>query len=125
MDIPLPPSCIEMNRSAQDSEPLTDDRMAAAAKALGNRKRLEIVRYLSQCRPHIAKDIVAEVGLAQSTISEHIRELSEAGVVIKVDDAPRVWYCVNRSVLTRLAMGIVDLPRAFDAAGLEESIADR
>ncbi len=103
-----------MNISAEPPEPLTDERTAALAKALGNQKRLGIVRYLSQCRPHIANEIVEEMGLAQSTISEHIRELREAGIVIKVDDPPRVWYCVNRRVLAQLSIGIAELPRAFD-----------
>ena len=112
--MPVPPTCVAMNLAADPVETLTDERLAAVAKALGSPKRLEIVRYLSQCRPHIANEIVAEIGLAQSTISEHIRELREAGIVMQVDDPPRVWYCVNRGVLTQLASGITALPKAFD-----------
>jgi ArsR family transcriptional regulator len=118
MDVPLPPSCIDMNLAAEPPEPLTDERIAALAKALGNPKRLEIVRYLSQCRPHIANEIVEAIGLAQSTISEHIRELREVGIVIEVDDPPRVWYCVNRRVLAQLSVGVAQLPRPFDEAEL-------
>jgi ArsR family transcriptional regulator len=112
-----------MNISAEPPKPLTDERTAALAKALGNPKRLEIVRYLSQCRPHIANEIVEEIGLAQSTISEHIRELREAGIVIMVEDPPRIWYCVNRRVLAQLALGIAELPRPFDDVELRQTHA--
>jgi ArsR family transcriptional regulator len=112
-----------MNLSAEPPEPLTDQRTAVLAKALGNPKRLEIVRYLSQCRPHIANEIVEAVGLAQSTISEHIRELRDAGIVIKVNDPPRIWYCVNRRVLAQLAVGITELPKAFDEVELKQARA--
>lgn len=102
-----------MNLHAPPPEPITDERLAALAKAMGNPNRVKIVRYLSQCRPHIENEIVAETGLAQSTISEHIRALRDVGIVTVVDDPPRIWYCVNRAVLTQLAVAMVSLPRPF------------
>ena len=113
MKTPLPPRCVDMNRRAPDPGPITDRRLAVLAKALGSPARVKIVRYLSQCRPHIANDIVAELGLAQSTISEHIRALRDAGIVIQVDDPPRIWYCVNRAALAQLANGLTNLPVPF------------
>ena len=118
MRFPLPPSCIEMNRSAPVPGPITDDRLAELAHAIGNESRVKIVRYLSQCRPHIANEIVDAIGLAQSTISEHIRVLRDAGIVVVVEDPPRVWYCVNRGELAELAKALTDLPKPFaDEAG--------
>ncbi len=111
-----------MNATAEVPEPLTDERFAALAKALGSSSRLKIVRYLSQCRSHIANDIVEETGLAQSTVSEHIRALRDAGIVIVVDDPPRTWYCVNRAVLAQLAHGMVQLPRPFDDADVPVAV---
>lgn len=113
MDIQPPQSCVDMNLHAPPPEPITDERLAALAKAMGNPNRVRIVRYLSQCRPHIENEIVAETGLAQSTISEHIRALRDVGIVTVVDDPPRIWYCVNRAVLTQLAVAMVSLPRPF------------
>ena len=104
-----------MNVLAPPPEPLTDERLAALARAVGSPTRLKIVRYLSQCRSHIANDIVEETGLAQSTVSEHIRELRDIGIVTIVDDPPRTWYCVNRAVLAQLIEGLARLPRPFDA----------
>ena len=103
-----------MNLMAPPPEPLSDERLAALAKAVGSPTRVKIIRYLSQCRSHIANDIVDETGLAQSTISEHIRALRDVGVVTVVEDPPRTWYCVNRSVLAQLASGISAIPRPFD-----------
>lgn len=108
-----------MNLVAPAPEPLTDRRLAALAKALGSPSRLQIVRYLSQCRSHIATDIVEATGLAQSTTSEHIRALRDVGIVIVVEDPPRTWYCVNRAVLAQIAQGMVGLPRAFDEMSTE------
>jgi hypothetical protein len=64
------------------------ERLALLARAVGNPTRLQIVRYLSQCRSHIANDIVEETGLAQSTISEHVRALRDIGIVVVVEDPP-------------------------------------
>lgn len=115
MDIEPPQSCIEMNRRAPKPEPLTDERLAVLAKAMGNPNRVKIVRYLSQCRPHIENDVVEATGLAQATISEHIRVLRDAGVVTIVEDPPRNWYCVNRAALASLSAALTTLPVPFPA----------
>lgn len=103
-----------MNRHAPRPEPITDERLAALAKAMGHPNRVRIVRYLSQCRPHIEGEVVEELGLAQSTVSEHIRALREVGIVTVVDDPPRVWFCVNRTVLASLAGAMSAIPVPFD-----------
>jgi ArsR family transcriptional regulator len=114
METQPPPSCFDMNLLAPPPEPLTDERLALLARAVGNPTRLQIVRYLSQCRSHIANDIVEETGLAQSTISEHIRALRDIGIVVVVEDPPRTWYCVNRAVLAQLVKGLAQLPKPFE-----------
>ena len=116
MEIQPPQTCIEMNQRAPAPEPITDERLAALAKAMGHPNRVKIVQYLSQCRPHIEGDIVKETGLAQSTVSEHIRALREVGIVTMVDDPPRIWFCVNRTALASLAQALLDLPTPFDEA---------
>ncbi len=113
MTIQPPRTCIEMNRRAPQPEPLTDERLAALSKAMGNTSRVKIMRYLSQCRPHIENEVVEATGLAQATISEHIRVLRDAGLVTVVEDAPRNWYCVNRAALASLSAALVDLPTEF------------
>ncbi len=109
-----PQSCLEMNLLAPTPEPISDEQLAALAKALGSPSRIKIVRYLSQCRPHNENDIVAQTGLAQSTISEHIRALRDVGIVTVVDDPPRLWFCVNRKMLASLAAAIDGIPMPFE-----------
>lgn len=114
MNVNPPQTCVEMNRQAPEPEPITDERLAALAKAMGHPNRVKIVRYLSQCRPHIENEIVEELGLAQSTVSEHIRALRDVGIVTVVDDPPRLWFCVNRTVLVSLAFAMAQIPVPFD-----------
>ena len=121
MDVQEPQTCLEMNLRAPAPEPLTDERLADLARAMGNPSRVKIVRYLSQCRPHSENEVVEAVSLAQSTISQHIRVLRDVGIVTAVDDPPRTWYCVNRAALASLASAIAGLPRRF--AELSEVLA--
>lgn len=107
-----------MNRQAPVPEPLTDERLSVLAKAMGHPSRVMIVRYLSQCRPHIENEVVAATGLAQATISEHIRVLRDAGLVTVVEDAPRKWYCVNRAALASLSVALERLPTEFEEPAL-------
>lgn len=73
----------------------SDDPIAAMAKALGHPARLRILRLLLETPGCIGGDIVDAVGLAQSTVSEHLRILKTAGAVRGDIDGPRVCYALN------------------------------
>ena len=82
-----------------------DEELAALAKALGHPARVQIVRFLiaqgeGQC---ICGDICEEIPLAQSTVSQHLKMLKEAGLIRGEVDGPRICYSINRSNLERLA----------------------
>lgn len=79
------------------------------AKALGHPARVAILRAFSECRPHTAGEVVEGIPLAQSTVSEHLRVLREAGLLTATEDPPRVWYCVRHSAIHRLVEAIADL----------------
>ena len=96
-----PPACSE--QGLPDLGPMTVERIAEVAKALAHPARIKIVRLFDVCRPRTVHEIVAECELAQSTISEHLRILREAGVVFARPDGPRMWYCLRRSVLRDFA----------------------
>lgn len=87
--IPAPP--------AMDS-----DRIAAVAKALAHPARVRIIAFLLSKPGCIGGAIVDEVGLAQSTVSEHLRVLKEAGVVTGTIDYPRVCYAIDPAALAPL-----------------------
>jgi len=94
-----------------------DQAIAAIAKALGHPARLKILRLLARTPGCIGGDIVEAVGLAQSTVSEHLRILKAAGVIEGQIDPPRVCYALAPGALDPLAALIVELDAALgDAA---------
>ena len=94
-----PPSLPDL-RPVEGSE--ADDELAALAKALGHPARVQIVRLLVRREACICGDIVDELPLAQSTVSQHLKVLKEAGLIRGDIDGPRVCYCVEPRTLRRL-----------------------
>jgi ArsR family transcriptional regulator len=86
-----------------------DDTLAAMAKAVGHPARIAILRLLAHRETCATGDVVAELPLAQSTVSEHLRILREAGLVQGEIEGPRTRYCINASGLAALRVGIAAL----------------
>jgi ArsR family transcriptional regulator, arsenate/arsenite/antimonite-responsive transcriptional repressor len=82
--------------------PEADDELAKLAKAIGHPARVRIIRMLSRKEAKVCSQIVDELPLAQSTVSEHLRILKEAGLVRSSQDGPRVGYCINFDTLRKL-----------------------
>jgi ArsR family transcriptional regulator len=82
--------------------PEADDELAKLAKAIGHPARVRIIRMLSRKEARVCSQIVDELPLAQSTVSEHLRILKEAGLVRSSQDGPRVGYCINFDTLRKL-----------------------
>lgn len=80
-----------------------DLEIASIAKALAHPARLRIIRLLMEKQTCIGCDIVDEVGLAQSTVSEHLRILKASGVITGEVEHPRVCYSLNPDRLIPLA----------------------
>ncbi len=72
-----------------------DALLAQLAKALGHPARVSIVRLLVQRQGCFVGDIVDELPLAQSTVSQHLKQLKDAGLIRGDVDGPRVCYCVE------------------------------
>ncbi|HUG62391.1 MAG TPA: metalloregulator ArsR/SmtB family transcription factor [Methylomirabilota bacterium] len=81
----------------------TGDDTAAIAKALGHPARIQIVRLLLEKQSCFGCDMVDEVKLAQSTVSEHLRILKSAGIITGEIERPRVCYSLNAASLVPLA----------------------
>ena len=86
-----------------DPEPLTRDEMASIAKAMGHPARVQILEYFMECKPHTVGEIAAQLTLAQSTVSEHLRIHRSANILRTEEDGPRTWHCLNRVILKRFA----------------------
>lgn len=64
-------------------------------KALGNPVRFHIVEYLAERQVCITNDIVRHTPLAQSTVSQHLKVLREAGLIEGEIEGPATCYCLN------------------------------
>jgi ArsR family transcriptional regulator len=80
---------------------LTDEQIATMAKALGHPARLAVLRTLST-RACLCGEIVEELPLAQSTVSQHLKVLKEAGWITGAIDGPRTCYALNREAVAEL-----------------------
>ncbi len=79
-----------------------DEELATLSKALGHAARVKIVRILLRKNGCVCGDIVDELPLAQSTVSQHLKVLKEAGLIRGDVDGPRVCYCIEPHALRRL-----------------------
>ena len=103
--MPIEPS------AAPPPAPSGHDRIAGLAKALAHPARIQIVATLLRRQTCIGCDIVAEIGLAASTTSEHLRILKAAGVIIGEIDRPRVCYSLDPAAIAPL----LEFLQAIDA----------
>jgi ArsR family transcriptional regulator, arsenate/arsenite/antimonite-responsive transcriptional repressor len=78
----------------------SDEQLAAALMALAHPVRLAILRHLAGADACCNKDVVARVGLAQSTVSQHLKVLVDIGVVSFTPDRQRTRYSLNRQRLS-------------------------
>lgn len=72
-----------------------EQELAAFAKAMSHPARIAILKLLAQQNECICGDIVDELPLAQSTVSQHLKELKNAGLIEGSMDGPRSCYCIN------------------------------
>lgn len=84
-------------------------RLAAMSRALSNPARIEILRTLADAGDRNCVDLTRQAGLAQSTVSEHLRVLKEAGLIEQCGPGPRSGYCINREGLLSLKQMVVAL----------------
>lgn len=77
------------------------NRTAEMFKALGHPARIAIVQYLIRANTCICGDLVEELGLAQSTISQHLKELKNIGLIKGTIEGTGVCYCIDERVWKR------------------------
>ena len=79
------------------SEIFTDkqNKLAAMMKALAHPARIAIIQYLLKANACINGDLVGVLGLAQPTISQHLKELKTAGLIQGTIEGTSVCYCID------------------------------
>ncbi len=73
-----------------------ENRIAAFAKVIGHPARVAILQHLFKINTCICGDLVDEIGLAQPTISQHLKELKNMGLVKGTIEGTRVCYCIDK-----------------------------
>jgi ArsR family transcriptional regulator, arsenate/arsenite/antimonite-responsive transcriptional repressor len=92
--------------------PESETHLSELAKALAHPARLRILQLLARTPGCIGGDIVGAIGLAQSTVSEHLRILKAAGVISGEIDGPRICYALAPQAFAPLSQFIATLPQA-------------
>ena len=88
---------------------LDSERLAAMLKALSHPVRLEIVQVLSASGDANCVDFTRHAGLAQSTVSEHLKVLKDAGLIKQCGPGPRSGYCIDKAGLVWMKQALVAL----------------
>jgi ArsR family transcriptional regulator len=83
-----------------------DQRLARMLKALGNPVRYQIIQILAEKQVCITGEIVELTTLAQSTVSQHLKVLREAGLILGEIEGPATCYCLDRDGIAWLKQQI-------------------
>lgn len=78
------------------------ERMAQLCKALAHPARISIMVYLKRLNQCVCGQIVNHLPLAQSTVSQHLKVLKQAGLIRGEIDGPRTCYCLDPAVTAEL-----------------------
>ena len=84
-----------MGATKSEEFTLKDNRIANYAKALAHPARIAILKLLIQKQACICGDIVEELPLSQSTVSQHLKELKQAGLIKGDIEGAKVCYCID------------------------------
>lgn len=75
---------------------LEQEQIARFAKAMGHPARMAILEFLASQTCCFFGDIHEELPIAKATVSQHLKELKEAGLIQGTIEPPKVRYCINR-----------------------------
>ncbi len=78
------------------------NRLAKWARVLGHPARIAILQYMLERKTCVCGSLVEELGLAQATISQHLRELKDAGLIKGTVEGTSVCYCIEPKGWTAL-----------------------
>jgi DNA-binding transcriptional ArsR family regulator len=85
------------------------NELARLAKALGHPARIAIIEFLVKTNACFCGDIVEEIGLAQATVSQHLKALKTAGIIKGDVEGTSVCYCINPETWEKLTQNFNNL----------------
>jgi DNA-binding transcriptional ArsR family regulator len=92
----------------------TQVQLAAFAKALGHPARIAILQFLATQKTCMCGDIVNELPLSQSTVSQHLKELKRVGLIKGNVEGPSICYCIDEKQWQLVKNTLGDLFKNFD-----------
>lgn len=90
------------------------NQLADYAKAFAHPARIAILQFLIRRNACVCGDIVDELPLSQSTVSQHLKELKRIGVVQGLIEGPSVCYCIDPATWQRVKATMSELFASFD-----------
>lgn len=99
----------KQNMGVTKSEIFTasQNQVANFAKVMGHPARIAILQHLMTLRECVCKDLVNEIGLAQATISQHLNELKNIGLIKGVVEGTSVCYCIDPEAWEKMKVVLV------------------
>jgi DNA-binding transcriptional ArsR family regulator len=91
----------------------TQNDVAAYAKALAHPARIAILKHLAKTKNCVCGDIVDELPLSQSTVSQHLKELKEVGLIKGNINGTSVCYCIDEVNWEKAKAAIADLFESY------------
>jgi DNA-binding transcriptional ArsR family regulator len=88
--------------------------LSSIAKALGHPARIAILQFLAKQKSCVCGEIVDELPLSQSTVSQHLKELKNVGLVKGNVDGPSICYCIDEKNWSKVKNAMADLFEDFD-----------
>ena len=89
------------------------NRLAVQLKAIAHPARIAILQELIKANACICGDLVNELGLAQATISQHLKELKNAGLIKGTIEGVSVCYCIEPDAWAKLEVELTHLFKSF------------
>ncbi len=85
-----------MNNMKINDYTIDNEQLARFAKAMGHPARITILQYLASLDSCYFGDINNELPIAKATVSQHLKELKDAGLIQGEIETPKVRYCINK-----------------------------
>ena len=98
-----------MVEAKKDSFSMDEQDLARFAKALAHPARIKILKILNEMKGCMVADVVDLLPLAQSTVSQHLEELKQAGLIRTESGGPKRYYCLNQQMVRNARNDILDL----------------
>lgn len=89
------------------------NKMAKYAKAFAHPARIAIIEYLVKTKACICGDLVDVLPLAQSTISQHLKELKSTGIIQGDIEGPRINYCINENAWCEAKSYLMEIMNSY------------